>query len=327
MKAHQPEPTSLDRIILIPVNGYANRLQAWASSSVLAAQFGVPLEIHWEPESVAPATSHDLFSSPAQGSSFVSREDVCSHLGTDPANADRYLSVLPEKRLVTLAGHDLGEQAFMADLVPALRHSCAPTTLLIIAGGKFHLPGNEDFAEQRRSFYQSLSWAHEIMERVSQTRAGRSDSLGLHIRETDRSVAAPTRQSIRRALRLLQERTGVSDVFLAADTLGARRRWQDELVGLGLHPWSTRNPDLDRSSAAAGVDALVDWVLLSQTLGVVYSRESSFGEEAVVAGGSAKISVPLTAPQRLQRYRRTTALARTALTYPQRRMSHGRNPS
>lgn len=327
MAALQNERLPLERIVLVPVNGYANRLQAWASCSILAAHFSVPLDVCWEPESIAPAGPWSLFASPVPGSRFISRQEASAHVGMDIAHVHHYLSLVPEQQLVTLAGHDLGEQHFMADLIPALGHASRPTTLLIVAGGKFNLPGTHDFDGQRRIFYQNIPWAPEILDVVERTKAGRNVSLGLHIRETDRSAAAPTGHSIRVALRSLSVRTGVSDVFLAADTLGARRRWRDEIERLNLRPWSASDPDLNRSSAGAGVDALADWVLLSQTQGVIYSKESSFGEEAVIAGGSSAVSVPLTAPAWIRKYRRTATLARTALTYPQRRMAQGRNPS
>lgn len=43
----------LDRIVVVPRNGYVNRLQGWASAAILAAQLDASLHVLWEPEGSA----------------------------------------------------------------------------------------------------------------------------------------------------------------------------------------------------------------------------------------------------------------------------------
>ncbi len=320
-------PRSLERIIVVPRNGYANRLQAWASSAILASQLDVPLEVAWEPESIAPVGAGSLFATDTSHEMFLSAQELHERIGADHHSLARYLHVNAVTRVVTLAGHDRGEQAFMPDLLTALEHDCEPTTLLIIAGGKFHIPGTSNVTFLRRDFYRSLPWAHTIEERTSQIVAGRTTFIGLHIRETDRSVTAPTPAAIRSALDDLAARTGLRSVFIAGDTERARRHWSGEAERMGLDPWQAPNPDLDRSSAASGVDALVDWRILGLADALVYSQDSTFGEEATVAGGSTGRSMPLHASTMRQASRRAAALAKLTMTYPLRHWGQGRKPS
>lgn len=327
MPAHEDGTRALDNVIVVPRNGYVNRLQAWASSAILAAELDVPLNVAWEPEPAAPALLTDLFVPDRPGVSPLSTDALRARVGMDHAQLDRYLWVDESRRLVVLAGHDRGEQVFMPSLPAALSHPCEPTTLVIIAGGKFHLPGSTGFEEQRRLFYRRLPWSAAVSSRTEAAAAGHDDFIGLHIRETDRAVTAPTRRQVRDAIVALAERAGVTSVFVAADSDAARVRWLEEVAAVGLSGWSAPEPELDRSSARAGVDAMVDWRLLGLSRGLVYSRESSFGEEAAIAVDAGLTSIPLSAGRVRQRSRTAVALGRSAVGYPRRRWAQGRKPS
>lgn len=321
------DTTTLERVIVLPRNGYANRLQAWASSAILAAHLDVPLEVAWEPQPIAPAGAADLFTSDRPGATFLTSADLRARIGGDHQDLPRYLTIDPSRQVVCLAGHERGEQVFMPDLAAALGHASRPRTLLVIAGGKFHLPGALAFAEQRSRFYAQLPWSAGIRAGTDAALAGHSDFIGLHIRETDRSIAAPTPGAIRGAVAALAERSGLTSLFIAADTLSARQRWLGEARSLGLSAWTTPEPALDRSAISAGIGALIDWRILGMAQSIVYSRESSFGEEAAVATGCIGASLPLSASSGLQRIRRAEALGRAAVTYPRRRWGQGRKPS
>ncbi len=210
----------------------------------------------------------------------------------------------------------------------ALDHPCRPTTLLIIAGGRFHLSSRQRVRgaasallpatslERRRS--RSARTSRLAIVRTSSActcgrRTGRCPPHGL-ARSATPSANWPTR-------------TGISSVFVAADTPEGRVQWLAELELLGLSGWSAPEPNLDRSTAGAGVDAMVDWRVLSRSRGIVYSRASSFGEEAAVAADVVEVSTPLSASDGLQRTRRAAALGRALMTYPRRRLAQGRNPS
>lgn len=317
--------TALTEIVVVPRNGYANRLQAWASSAILAREMGVALSVVWEPESIAPAPFFDLFApkrDQIDSFSLMTTEVLEQRIGEPHSTLPRYLTVDADRRLVTLAGHDRGEQAFMEELELALAHPCQPTVLVIVAGGKFTRQGTLDFAAQRRAFYRALPWHPTIMQRVTDEIDERPPFLGLHVRGTDRSLTAPTPSRIQAGVGDLVASTGIRSVFLAADSTASRHQWQTILRSMGLEPWTMLGVDLDRSTRAAGVDAIVDWCLLGRSAGIVYSQASSFGEEAAVCCGG--LSLALTAGTARQRARALRSLAASTITYPRRRLSRYR---
>lgn len=310
---------TLDRLIVVPRNGYVNRLQAWASSAILAAELDVPLRVVWEPEPAAPAAAADLFAPGLLERSFVTPESLTQLLGSTHQHQPRYLTVDPERRTVVLAGHDRGEQEFIPPLLGSLADPSHPTTLVIIAGGRFHVPSASAFERQRRHFYQAIDWSEPIRAACDEAWAHRPQHVGLHVRQTDRSLEAPTRSAIRAALSTMREQTGIDSLFVAADTDAARSAWLDAGTRLGFVPWTIDHPDTDRSTAAGAVAAMVDWRTLGRSAALVYSAASSFGEEAAVAADAATRSYALVAPTRVRNLRSAGSLLRSAATYPRRR--------
>lgn len=319
MRTDESVEHALERIVVVPVNGYVNRLQAWASAAILGAELDVPVQVLWEPEDVAPAPAESLFDETRLRVSFVAPDVVTALAGRPHQELPRYLTLDRERGVIVLAGHDLGEQAFMDALIEALGDASEPHTLLIIAGGKFSLPGTEDAAELRREvFYERMDWHPSIRERVDAVLAGRDAFIGLHIRETDRSREAPTRTAVREALADAAARTGLTSIFIAADTPAARDEWSGIAVVLGLEPWTSGDIAFDRSQVNAGIDAIVDWIVLGHSQLVVHSAESSFGQEAAIATGKPDDSVALAASAIRRRLRSALAFMKSVATRPGR---------
>lgn len=311
-------PSSLDRVVVVPRNGYANRLQAWASSAILAAELDASLEVCWEPESAAAADASTLFAPRLVDRQFIADRELASQIGLPTADLPRYLTLDAERSLIILAGHDRGEQVFMPELIDLLDHPCSPRTLVIVAGGKFHLPGIRDFVMQRRVFYQRIAWSPEVDATVASTLAQRPPFSALHVRHTDRSGEAPPQHAIRRGLQALATTGAPQSLFIAADTPEGREHWMRTSAAMGFEPWTRPHIDLDRADPHSGVDALVDWRLLSCAEAIVHPRASTFSEEAAVASGHEGRAIALTASPALQRVRHATAVVRSAATYPRR---------
>jgi hypothetical protein len=310
---------SLTRIVVIPRNGYINRLQAWASASILARTLSVPLQVLWEPQPAAAAPADALFAGEPDAGTFISADEATTLLGQPHDELPRLLTVLPERRLVVLAGHELGEQAFMDTLPAALAHDCRPETLVVIAGGKFCLPADEaTFVGQRAAFYQGIDWAPAIAEAVDAHVREHPDYLALHLRYTDRAFQAPLKGSILRALDTMREQSDLRDLFIAADSARTSADWIASAEGRGFAPWSTSVSSFDRTAAEAGLPAMIDWLLLSHSRSLVYFSASSFAEEAAVATGTFDTCGGLP-PSRIRHDVLTVReYARSALTYPAR---------
>ncbi len=304
--------------MLVPRNGLGNRLQAWASSAILAAELDVPLKILWEPETPAPADAADLFDASLITRTFVDRPVVDDLLGGPHESLPRYLWVDDMRRVIVLAGHDRGEQVFMPALLEALEHPCRPHTLVIIAGGLFHLGSGTALVRQRGAFYRSLHWNPIVESMVRAQSASRMPYCALHIRQTDRSVEAPPAATIRAGLATLAERTSARSLFIAADTAEGRARWERESRALGFSPWTADATEFDRTLAQGTLSAAVDWLLLAQSVGIAYPAASTFSAEASVASGHLDSAVPMAATAGRQRARVAGGHLRAALTYPAR---------
>ena len=304
----------LERVIIVPWNGYVNRLQAWASASILAEQLGADLKVAWETERVAPVPASTLFSGSLMEQSFMSVNDVTQLLGQAHTSMPRYLSVDQDRGLAFLAGHDRGEQYFMDQLLQKLITSSAVTTLVIVAGGKFHLPRETDFTTKRADFYKSIAWHPDINERLNALQSSGASYLGVHIRQTDRSQEAPTPRAIQRAVQELAEQSGVTNVFLTGDTASARNRWRDELALLGLSSWVSDASSFNREESASARDAIVDWLLLGRSEAIIYSVQSSFGQEAAVMTTRPERCRGLQAPWILRVIRDAKRISRSGLT-------------
>lgn len=310
-------PRTVERVVVIPRNGYINRIQAWASASLLAENLGSQFGVLWEPESIAPAEAGDLFETSAEDSPFISREEVDELIGGSHEDLPRYISSSRGGQLLTLAGHDRGEQAFMAEVQQRLDGSV--NTLVIIAGGKFHLPEQLDAVSRRSEFYAHLAWSSLIASTSKELADQHPEYLGLHLRGTDRSIGAPTPGSIRQALTALKDRSAVRELFVAADSQDARTAWHAQARGLGFEPWAQPDVSLSRSKVAGGVSAMIDWILLGHSQALVFPAASSFGEEAAVATGNFERSIGVRASAIRQSARRARGFSRSVLTFPQRR--------
>jgi hypothetical protein len=309
---------AVERVVVIPRNGYVNRLQAWASSAALAAEWDAPLSVCWEPESVAPADFEDLFESRSLHQR-IGPQAVHALCGKPHEELPQYLTYLPERSVVVLAGHDRGEQVFIPDLAELVTSIAEPLTVVVIAGGIF---GTADAGLQRRSrheFYRSLPWRQSITDRVTDVVGDHDAFLSVHIRHTDRSREAPTASKVATAVKQMQSQTKIGSIFIASDTAAGVSKWTQRLTSMGLQPWSADTDDHARDSIAAGIAALVEWQILGRSRGLVFSATSSFGSEAAVAAGDVP-EFGLSASRGLQRLRVLREVLRAGATYP---MRHG----
>lgn len=306
------------RIVLIPLSGYANRLQSIASASILADQLGAGLEVCWLPDEVAPVSMDRVLSTDFCAQHAISPNRLRDEADIDPERVPLYLN--RQGPVITLAGHLRGEQAFMADLANLLDDDVA--TIVIRAGGRFFLPGpgvsDSSFARMRSEFYRGRILRADIEDAARLLAEKHHPYLGLHLRYTDRAHQAPFTRSIASALRSAAESSGLTEIFIAGDTAAARNQWSERAQALGLQPWSFDQQSWDRSAQGSEFPALVDWRLLSLARQSIYFAESTFAVEAAVASGDFDGTYALPEHPVRSIGVRLAALGRSAITYPRR---------
>jgi len=310
--------------MLVPLSGYANRLQAVASAAILAEQLGARLSICWETDPVVPVPAEAVFSAAFCSRHVISPEMAVSEFGHSRDSIPRYLTVADDS--ILLAGNDRGEQHFMEPLRAALREHPGADSLVMAAGGRFFLPNEGETQESwdprfrtlRHDFYRTLSLQADVEEAALAQVAGRPPFIGLHVRYTDRAHQAPFDRTVRTALRSVAAHTGLSDIFIAGDSARARATWTQAAERLGLRPWSVPHDAFDRSRAGSERAALVDWRILGRSASLVYFAESTFAVEAAVASEGWGGSVALGPHPVRSALVRTGDYGRAALTYPRR---------
>ncbi len=317
----------MDRVIVFPRSGYINRLQATASAALLAEDLGADFLICWEPQAVAASPASSVFAPEYCASRVLDLPDVRTRFGIDIESLPRYLDVDPQRSLITLAGHDHGEQRYMAALRDAISHSRSGATVVITAGGHYFLPRNgvptdeqhRAFLIRRGEWYRQLSLQPDIEASATRALAEHLRFLALHLRYTDRSLQAPTDRQIAAALEELGTRSDASSLFIASDVPAKRDLWFTRAMAMGFSPWFIEHPGIDRSNPRSAHPALIDWRILGSADALVYFTESSFAHEAAVAAGNVDSSIGLSAHSARTRLRSAAQVVTSAATWPQRR--------
>jgi hypothetical protein len=316
----------IQRVLLYPRSGYLNRLQAMASSSILARRLGAEFRVCWETEGVVPEGPELTFDP-----EFIAELLLPVEIGKETWDRagtpfPRYLKSIPHEHLIVLSGHDRGEQALMSDLRQAVAEASFGSTLLISAGGKFFLdcdesvdPGWEDFFRtQRHEYYSHMELHPSIEDAANDEVRTRGPFIGLHLRYTDRSHQTPFDRSITKAVLAASRASNISDIFIASDSRAMRDKWVELVSRMGLTPWSRAHSSWDRSTSGSGHAALVDWRILTRAERLVYFAESTFAEEAAVASSGYHRSYPLASSAMRSALVRSQTLGRDFISFPQR---------
>jgi hypothetical protein len=200
--------------------------------------------------------------------------------------------------VVSIAGHDIGEQPLMDELFTTLCEQ-SPHELVIFAGGRFSFKDGShpvtwdsaEFRHRRAEWYEKLGFVPSIEGAVGTLMS--VPSIGLHLRYSDRSHQAPSRREIARAVTSVVDSTGISRIFVASDSPVERTRWLEKLHSMGLDPWHSSGELLAEMPYADSVAALLDWRILSKSSACIFFNESSYGYEAAVATGRFDSSLGL----------------------------------
>lgn len=309
--------SQVSRVVVFPRNGYLNRLQAIASSQNLAQELNARFEICWTVEKAAPLQASMIFQQSFIDSYFREINRIEEELEISLETFAPYLQ--QSNSIITLAGDSLGEQHFMRELRERIYALTEPTTIVIRAGGNFSLSSEPSWKE-RSQWYATFQFNQSIEHRADSAKSDRGPYLGLHLRYTDRSHETPTRAQIKKAIVQLTEKTGIRSVFIASDAKKESYRWKEILDSLGIDNWCLETSKDSNAFPERGVEAFVDWRLLTRSEGIVYFSASSFGVEAAVASGKMAQSIALAPSDSIRLKNRAATLWSALYRYP---INHG----
>ena len=319
-------------VIVYPLSGYINRLQAVVSAGLLAEDLGARLIICWEPTELAPAEAGMILSPELVSESVRTPAEVKDEFGFGVDEIPSYLDIDASASRVSIRGLDKGEQHFMSELRDAIAAKPELSQVVLVAGGKFTLNGdaeltlNQDreFRRRRASAYAALELNSSIDEHADRQITDHRPYAALHLRYSDRNHQAPTRAQIETALVDIRTQTGLTSLFIASDTKAELDHWSRAARDLGFEPWSAESVTLDRTDPRSALGALIDWRILGGSEAMVFFSESSFAEEAAVATGSWESCIGLKASASRAKWVHVSTIGRAALTYPRRHGWWGR---
>jgi len=308
---------AVERVVIIPRNGYVNRLQALVSAQILAEELDASLGVAWIPQPAAPAVVSDVLENSVWDPNVIDASELLPD-GITPDTVPIGVTQAPG-RVLMLAGGINGEQVLMPQLREQIKQDS--NVIVIVAGGKFWLQGDKElsptqaanFRTLRRNKYAHLHLNDSIETAAQQFITGLPENyLGLHLRYSDRNPQAPLKRTIKQAVAEHREMSG-NAIFLCGDDPRRLDDWRDHLARRG---WDVRMnaTSLGNTSSRRPASALVDWRILASSSRVIFFAESSFGEEAAVASGHFDESVGL----RPSQVRASAMRAAMLITYPAR---------
>ena len=252
-------------LVIFPAGGLGNRLRATSSAHILAEITGRQLFLNWIPDPTCGARWDELFENPFPA------------FPADMAELQAASSLV-----VDGPGGQLSQAAVQA-MIEAER-----PTVAVMTGQQLWHPPCADFKDRKSAFYQSLVPVEAVREAVDEyrRRVNVSDMIGVHIRRGDLISdeganpfdISPTGMFVRECARQLQS-GAANGLFLSTDSPRDERALR-RAFGPRLH--SRPKVSLNRNAVDGIRDALIDWLLLSQTRFVIRSYFSSFSKEACV---------------------------------------------
>ena len=281
----------MDReVVVVPVNGFGNRLKAMASGALLSQMLGVGFRVAWMPEaSILPADFHDLFA-PDQDFDVIDYQDLRALIALASEMPPKTLSRIEESETICLRGYHRGEQYFMADLARIVSQ-VSWQRIVIWSGGDFVMPSSARPAASgpdspleafKQDFYRRLRFSEPVNQMLLE--GSGTARIVLHLRYGDRSSTAPTDRRIARSLRPLlraSRRGGVGpEWYVASDDALALERWSTRLRAQGKAVTQSGHRILGREAVDAVRFAVAEWNLLATAKVLVHFTGTTFAEEA-----------------------------------------------
>lgn len=270
-------------LIVIPVNGYVNRLQAIISGMLLASQFGFVFKVYWIPERIAPADIDKIFSSDFVREYSINSSEWLSLAKIETKNFPKYLSITD--KAVFIQGLDNGEQKYIKQIF-TVDFPNSSNNIYIKSGSNFYatilndLPG---FQLAKRNRFNLNSFNESLLKTYEEFRLNLpSIYIGLHLRTTDRILEFPPDKKLLKRVLESMKILKISDVFISTDSVETLSKWTSLLEQHGLKVYSQSSVNYNRSNVDSAQSAFIDWLSLLNCNYLIYTGNSTFSEEASV---------------------------------------------
>jgi hypothetical protein len=279
------------KIIAVPRNGFGNRMQMLASSTLLAKRLDAELIVHWTPQPVFKAQSGQIFDE-VPGVRFVDYPDLESSY---PFEMPTFTNFDSENNRITLKNLRVGDQAFMPSLKRILQTHSEISEIWIESGEKFlfeqdrNFQDSPEFRRLRMNFYNQVKFQKSILHNLNSLLSQVGEEFwAVHIRDNDRKSETIHNAKIVKEIQKNKskvEKIGKT-VFLASDNARRGVELKALLEKEGYDVFFDEAKNRDRLNPDEAQESIVDWLALRNAKCIVSFGGTTFSYEALVAGNS-----------------------------------------
>ena len=266
-------------IIIIPVNGLLNRIRSILSAKLIADTLKDKLYVLWLPEKCCNCYYEDIF----ENNNHLWEGICCNNIEAFKNKYNINPDIIPlyfneKNNTCTLRGYGRGEQPFMPKFISSL----CPIKI-IKAGGNFYDPSisKKIYNQLRMELYSNINFSKEIITKIPIVK---KNTLGIHLRYTDRRRYAPSTNELLRSVIKMNKENIINNIIIVSDDL---RRGAEIVKMLEKH-FPTINICISnikirsRANSAGLQCAMVDWLTLCNCEYLIFFTGSSFGYEAFI---------------------------------------------
>lgn len=279
------------QLVVVLVNGNINRLRAMASGLYMGMLLKREVKFFWTDEYICLADIDQLFDSEFISKYFV---DTTFLDLSQLFNKKDGWSVL-QNETILLKGGKLGEQFYMDRIKNYNINLGDYKTIIIISGDIFYLDRklNKEVEKVkiRSSLYKEIKFNKKLLKEVTKIKNNMDvEYIGIHLRYTDLLSNAPSLRQLTKKIKDICNETGLQSVFIAGDDMKKRDKLIEIVKYNDINCHIQSSIVKKRGTPGSNAQALVDWIMLSESRKLIYFG-STFGFEAGIYGGRENIDI------------------------------------
>jgi acid phosphatase class B len=261
------------RLIIIPVNGFCNRIRAIVSAKIIADDLNIPLYIKWIPEiKICNCVYNDVFGD---------NSNLWNITYEDTGTFKSGLTI--NNNICMLKGAQRGEQYYITNFY---ENNCSKK--IIKSGGNFYYTkkyNKDQFNNKKNENYKLIKFNDIIYEKYKECNKKFPENyIGVHIRAQDFHFKKRSKnfnidlfeQNILKCV----NNNNMNNILLLGDTKDLINKFKNQLIKHNLNIFTTNDIDSDRDNYVGLQLAIVDFLLLSNSKYLFLTTRSSFGNEA-----------------------------------------------
>lgn len=268
--------TKKKNLVIIPINGLINRIQAIVSSKLLADKYNMDLIIYWTIDHDSCNCEYkDIF-----GKNKIWKENINNKYNIDISKLQ--LDVINEETDKIYYWELSNNQQKLQDFFKNDKK-----IKIIKSGGKFFIEKEQDkttsllfrsVQQQLSKIYKKIIFNKNILKKVKKIPFS---TLGVHIRCTDIKKECIDTEIIVSKIKSIIEKHNIKNIFIISNNLDKVDTITKHLtINTNINIIKSDTKNTDRNSSENIKNALVDWLNLTKCNYLLLTKLSSYSEEA-----------------------------------------------